>query len=138
MQSLLILVQSRHKFPISWRGFCTFALNITLLSYVISGAEIGFSYQRCEWHNGCLCTVPVESINTGAEQTSVFFTFPDFSVSFVFHGSFNKHCSGWLFCDAICQSKSSACFLARRENKLALFKFACAFCRTVPCILFHS
>lgn len=79
MQSLLILVQSRFwKAQVYYimEGFLpiiyAFALNITLLSYVISGAEIGFSYQRREWHNGCLCTVPVESINTGAEQTSVF------------------------------------------------------------------
>lgn len=54
----------------------------------------------------------------------------------VFHGSFNKHYPVCLFCAAICLSKWSACFLARRENKLALFEFGCVLCRTVSCICF--
>lgn len=140
MQCLLISVQSS-----VWKAqvyyyitdfflpiIYAFALNITLLSHVVSGAEIGFSYQRCEWHNGCLCTMPW--IHKHWYWTKLFFHV--FCQLSVFHGSFNKHYPGWLFCAAICQSKWSACFLARRENKLALFEFGCVLCRTVPCICF--
>lgn len=88
----------------------------TLLLYV-SGAEIAFIYQRCEWHNGFLCTLPVKSITTANWANFCFSTcFLVFCQLSVFHGSFSKHYSEWLFWVAICQSHLFSLLFSKQKK----------------------
>lgn len=58
-------------------------LKYNILVYIMSGAEISSSYQRCEWHNGCLCAVFRESEKHWYwVHSSVFPNVSWFSVSF--------------------------------------------------------
>lgn len=91
----------------------------------MSGAEIAFIYQRCEWHNGFLCTLPVKS-TTAAELTSVFPHVSWFSVSFQSSTGHSVNTTLSDFFELPCVNHTYfLCFLVSRENKLALFGFGC-------------